>query len=84
MAANRGMAGTIIRLFVLSLVVGLVLSLFDITPRNLLRRIGGTAEEILGIGVSAVEWAVPFVLIGAVVVVPIWVISKLIRVARGR
>lgn len=84
MAANRGVAGTIIRLFILSLVVGLVLSLFNITPQNLLRRLGGTAEEILSVGVGAVEWAVPFVLIGAVVVVPLWAISKLIRVARGR
>ena len=84
MAANRGVASTIIRLFILSLVVGLVLSLFNVTPQSLLSKLGGTAEQILGVGVNAVEWAVPFVLIGAVVVVPLWVISKLIGVARGR
>jgi len=33
---------------------------------------------------DAVEWAVPFVLIGAVVVIPIWLILAAIRIARRR
>ena len=84
MAAPRSVSGTIIRLLVVSLIVGLVLSLFNITPQGLLRRLGGTAEQILGVAVGAVEWAVPFVLIGAVVVVPLWAIVKLTRMARRR
>lgn len=84
MAAPRSAAGTVIRLLVLSLIVGAALSLFNITPQGLLRGLGGTAEQILGVAVGAIEWAVPFVLIGAVVVVPIWAIMKLMRIARGR
>ncbi len=84
MAAPRSAAGTVIRLVVLSLVVGAALSLFNITPQGLLQGLGGTAEQILGVAVGAIEWAVPFVLIGAVVVVPIWAILKLMRIARGR
>lgn len=84
MATSRTVSGTIIRLFVVSLIVGVTLSLFDVTPQRLLQGLGGTAEQILGVAVGAVEWAVPFVLIGAVVVVPIWAILKLTRIVRGR
>jgi hypothetical protein len=34
--------------------------------------------------VDALEWAVPFVLIGAVVVIPIWLILVALRMARRR
>ena len=68
---------TLLRLFFYSLIVGLVLSAFNISPESLLGRIGGTVERIFDIAVGAVEWAVPFVLIGAVVVVPIWLVVAL-------
>ena len=80
----RNIGGTLLKLFILSLVVGVVLSVFDIDPENLLGAIGGTVESIFRVTVDALEWAVPFVLIGAVVVVPIWLISTLLRLARRR
>ena len=80
----RNIGGTLLKLFILSLVVGIVLSVFDIDPENLLGAIGGTVESIFRVTVDALEWAVPFVLIGAVVVVPIWLISTLLRLARRR
>jgi hypothetical protein len=80
----RNIGGTLLKLFILSLVVGVVLSVFDIDPENLLGAIGGTAESIFRVIVDALEWAVPFVLIGAVVVVPIWLILTLLRLARRR
>ena len=80
----RNIGGTLLKLFILSLVVGVVLSVFDIDPENLLGAIGGTVESIFRVTVDALEWAVPFVLIGAVVVVPIWLILTLLRLARRR
>lgn len=80
----RNIGGTLLKLFILSLVVGVVLSVFDIDPENLLGAIGGTVESIFRVTVDAMEWAVPFVLIGAVVVVPIWLILTLLRLARRR
>ena len=80
----RNIGGTLLKLFILSLVVGVVLSVFDIDPENLLGAIGGAAESIFRVIVDALEWAVPFVLIGAVVVVPIWLILTLLRLARRR
>jgi hypothetical protein len=80
----RNIGGTLLKLFILSLVVGVVLSVFDIDPEGLLGALGGTVEGIFNVLVDALEWAVPFVLIGAVVVVPIWLILTGIRMARRR
>jgi len=75
---------TLLRLFFYSLVLGLVLSALNISPESLLGTIGGTVERIFQVAVDAVEWAVPFVLIGAVVVVPIWLVLTGLRLVRRR
>jgi len=80
----RNLGTTLLRLFILSLIIGLVLSAFDIQPESLLGAVGGTVEGIFNVIAGAVEWAVPFVLIGAVVVIPIWLILTAIRIARRR
>ena len=80
----RNLGGTLLKIFILSLVVGIVLSVFNIDPEGLLGALGGTVESIFNVLVDALEWAVPFVLIGAVVVVPIWLILVGIRLARRR
>ena len=80
----RNLGSTLLRLFILSLIIGLVLSAFDIRPESLLGAVGGTVESIFNVVADTVEWAVPFVLIGAVVVIPIWLILSSIRLARRR
>ena len=81
---TRNVSRTLLRLFFLSLVVGLALSALDISPQSLLGTIGGTVESIFAVVVDAVEWAVPFVLIGAVVVVPVWLVFAGLRYVRRR
>ena len=80
----RNLGSTLLRLFILSLIIGLALSVFDIRPESLLGAVGGTVESIFNVVADTVEWAVPFVLIGAVVVIPIWLILSAIRIARRR
>lgn len=75
---------TLLRLFFYSLVVGLVLSALNVTPESLLGAVGGTVERIFRIAVHAGEWAVPYVLIGAVVVLPIWLVVAGLRLVRRR
>ena len=82
MALRRSIAGTVIRIFVASLAVGMVLSVLNITPQGLLQGIGGTAEDIFEVGVTAINWAVPFVLVGAVVVIPLWLLRLIWRTVR--
>ena len=75
---------TIVKLVVVSLVVGMLISFFEIDPRNLLAGLGETARELFEIAAKALEWSIQYILIGAVVVVPIWALLALARVARRK
>ncbi len=78
----RDIAGTVVKLFIASVLVGLFLSVFDIDPVAAFGRLGNAAERIFGVAVDAVQWAVPFALAGAVIVVPVWLVGKLLRARR--
>ena len=69
--------GVIVRLIILSVVVGIILSALGITPDNLIYRLGLLIERIYEMGWGAVEWAFGYFLLGAIIVVPIWLLSRL-------
>jgi hypothetical protein len=54
-----------------SLVVGLILALLGIDPVAIIRDTPNAIARLFDLGVDAVAWAVPYVLTGAVIVVPI-------------
>jgi len=72
----------IIRLVLLCLVVGLLLAFFNITPQHIITDTIATIRDVGDLIVNFVRWALPYILLGAVVVVPIAVISVILRVAR--
>lgn len=76
-------AATIVQLLVWSIVVGVVLSALGITPFNLFERLGLIARRISDLGFGAFHWAAQYVLLGAVIVVPVWLVMRLLR-GRGR
>lgn len=75
---------TIIKLLVLSFVVGILLAFFEVDPRQLLANFGTTIEEIFAVIARFVEWSVKYVLLGAVVVIPIWLIMFLLGKLSGK
>lgn len=75
---------TIIKIAVASLLLGLLLSFFSVSPRNLLEGLGSTALEIFDIIAGMLAWAVEYILVGAIVIVPIWLILVLWRKFRGK
>ena len=80
----RNWGSTIVRILLLCLVLGLIISFFNISPEGVLGLLGSTVQRIFAIVAGAVQWAVPYMLIGAVVVIPIWVVVYVYRVARKR
>ncbi len=60
------------------------LSALNVSPESLFGVVGGTVTRVFQVVVGAVEWAVPFVLIGAIVVVPIWLVLSALRFVRRR
>jgi Family of unknown function (DUF6460) len=75
---SGGMVATILRLVLLSVVVGVVMSALQIRPTDIFSHLKHVVEWIRSMGFGAVEWAVQYFLLGAIIVVPIWLISKLI------
>lgn len=83
-AMRNSVISTIVRLAILSLIIGFALAFFGIEPRNLVTALGSTVVEIYEIVLRFAQWAMKYILIGAVVVVPIWLVFFLIRLARNR
>ena len=72
-------AGTVIRLILLSVVVGIVFSALGINLFNIVERLQLLERRIADLGFDAFHWAFNYFLLGAVVVVPIWLVVRLLK-----
>jgi hypothetical protein len=80
----KSAVSTIIKLAVASLLVGFALVLFGIEPADLVKGLGSTVVEIYSLVLEFLRASMKYVLIGAVVVVPIWGVFFLIGVAKKK
>jgi len=80
----RHIRESLIKVLLASFVIGVLLAFFNIDPTELLENFGETIQSIFEIVARVIEWAVKYVLLGAVLVVPIWLILFFISKARGR
>lgn len=69
--------GVLVRLVVISVVVGIIMSALGLTPGELFRRIDFLLQRLYDMGFRWVESLLGYFLIGAVIVVPIWLIARL-------
>lgn len=76
--------GWIVKVIILCFVVGFALSVFDINPANILTNGWATVREVVDLAIGVVRWAFPYILVGAVIVVPIAAVSLLLRWTRAR
>jgi hypothetical protein len=72
-----------LRLAVISVLVGVVLSLVGVTPANFFHVIDDFARHVYDLGFGAIRWLVEYLVLGAMLVVPIWLLVRLLR-ARPR
>ena len=79
MPKNAG--SVIVKLLIGSFLVGWMLTWFDITPLELLEDLTGTIGEIYSLALNTVRWAADYILLGAVIVIPIWAIVALVNYA---
>jgi len=75
---------TLVKVAVASLVVGTILGHFGITADQLMRETGLSIESLEDYARRGVAWALPNVLLGAMVIVPIWFLIYLFRPPRGQ
>ncbi len=72
--------GVLLRLAIISIVVGIVLSALGITPRNIVHHMDVLARRIYNMGFGAIWSAFKYMMLGAIVVVPIWLIVRLVGI----
>ena len=74
----------LLRLALMSVVVGVALSALGINPRNFFDRINMLLRNLYDLGFGAIDWALQYLLVGAIIVVPIWLITRLLAVSRNK
>ena len=72
------------RLILLSILVGVVLAVIGLDPWNIIYSIRRLFWTIWDLGFDAIDTLWRYFLLGAVIVVPIWLISRLVNTPRGR
>lgn len=74
----------IFRLVLLSILIGFVLHAFGFNPFNIVESIRSLIEALWNMGFDAIHWLWRYFVLGAVIVVPIWLIVRAVNVPRGR
>ena len=72
------------RLILLSILVGVVLAAIGFDPYNILHSIQLLFQRLWDLGFDAINWLWRYFLLGAVIVIPIWFLSRLFGSPRGR
>jgi hypothetical protein len=73
---------TIAKIAFASLVAGAIMGHLGISAEQLLKLAGMTPERLQELAQHAVAWAAPNVMLGAMVIVPIWFLAFLFRPPR--
>jgi ABC-type amino acid transport system permease subunit len=72
------------RLVLLSILVGVILAAIGLDPRDILRSIQDLFVRIWDMGFDAVRWLWRYFLLGAVLVLPIWFVVRLVKAPSER
>ncbi len=71
------------RLILLSILVGVILAAIGLDPWNILKSVRQLVMRVWNMGFDAVRWLWRYFLLGAVIVVPIWLLVRLAKAPRG-
>ncbi|MDO6962617.1 DUF6460 domain-containing protein [Rhizobium alvei] len=73
----------LVKLVTASLLAGAALNFFGLSADSLLARIGLTPAEAWDLTLRFIAWAVPNMLLGAIVILPLWFFTYLFIPPRG-
>jgi hypothetical protein len=69
----------LVRLILLSVVVGVILSALGLDPLNILQSIERLVRNLFNFSFEAIERLWRYFLLGAVIVIPLWLIMRVAR-----
>lgn len=76
--------GVLVRLILVSILVGVILSALGLDPLDIVHSLRRLIRNIWDMGFDAVRWLWGYFLLGAVIVIPIWLIMRLVNAPRGK
>jgi Family of unknown function (DUF6460) len=71
--------GVFLRLLFVSLIVGAFLMWLEISPWDIFREITDLVNRIWGLGFDAIRVVADYILAGAAIVVPVWLVLRLMN-----
>ena len=74
---------TLAKIVIASIITGLVLEKLDLSADQILSELGMTPESVLTMVENGLTWAVPHLILGSMVIVPVWLVVYLFRPPRG-
>ena len=72
------------RLVLLSILVGVILSALGLDPFDIIHSVERLVRSIWNMGFDAFRWLWRYFLLGAVIVIPIWILVRLFNAPRGK
>jgi hypothetical protein len=72
------------RLVLVSILVGVVLAAIGLDPWNIIASVERLIRSIWNMGWDTVLWLWRYFLLGAVIVIPIWIIMRVVNAPRGK
>ena len=73
----------VLRLILLSVVVGVILSTLGFDPLNIWLSLQRLVQALWNMGFDAFRWLWSYFLLGAVLVIPIWLVVRLAKGGRA-
>jgi len=70
---------TLVKVTVASLIVGTVLAHFGVTTQQIMQQAGLSQERLMELAQRGLTWALPNLLLGSLVIVPVWFLFYLFR-----
>jgi hypothetical protein len=70
---------TLVKVLIASLIVGTILAHFGLNTDQLIKTAGLSPDRIEDLARQGVAWALPNLLLGALVIVPVWFVLFLFR-----
>ena len=74
---------TLFKIAIASLLTGAVLNWLDLSAEQVLLELGMTPDNVINLAEQGMRWAMPNIILGSLVIVPVWVVVYLFRPPRS-
>ncbi|MGB7286237.1 MAG: DUF6460 domain-containing protein [Salaquimonas sp.] len=74
---------TVTKILIASIVTGVVLEKLNLSAEQILLELGMTPENVIQMIEKGMTWAVPHLILGSLVIVPVWLVVYLFRPPRS-